>query len=120
MTAVATVCIFALVALVCGLLLAFVPYLTRRNECFAVTVPTAAQADSRLVSLKRRYAAIMVAVTVASTAVSTVAGLLIVQGMEQPVGALGGMVEGAASCCRRTGCRACAHWRATWASTCTP
>ena len=95
MTAVATVCMFALAALVCGLLLAFVPYLTRRIECFAVTVPTAAQADSRLVSLKRRYAAIMVAVTVASTAVSTVAGLLIVQGTGQPGGALGGMADGA-------------------------
>lgn len=97
MTAVATVCMFAFAALVCGLLLAFVPYLTRRNECFAVTVPTAAQADSRLVSLKRRYAAIMVAVTVASTAVSTVAGLLIVWGTGQPGGALGGMADGAAS-----------------------
>lgn len=96
MTAVATVCMFALAALVCGLLLAFTPYLMRRNECFAVTVPTAAQADSRLAALKQRYAAIMVAVTVASTAVSTVAGLLIVRGTEQPGGALGGMAEGTA------------------------
>lgn len=46
-----------------GLLLAFMPYLMRRQECFAVTVPASAARDPYLRRLKRRYALIMVALT---------------------------------------------------------
>lgn len=37
--AVATIGMLALLTLVIGLLFAFTPYLMRRTECFAVTVP---------------------------------------------------------------------------------
>lgn len=46
-----------------GILLAATPYLMRRGEVFAVTVPTAAQRDPYLRQLKRRYAAIMLVAT---------------------------------------------------------
>lgn len=78
MVAAATVLMFALMTLVLGLILAFTPYLMRRNECFAVTVPAAAQADPRIASLKKRYARIMVAVAVAFTVLAAVAGACIV------------------------------------------
>ena len=45
MIVVATVGMFAAMTLALGLLLAFTPYLMRRNECFAVTVPASAQKD---------------------------------------------------------------------------
>ena len=38
-----------------GALLAATPWLMRRNECFAVTVPAGKQNDPRLVALKRSY-----------------------------------------------------------------
>lgn len=84
MIAVATVGMFASMTLALGLLLAFTPYLMRRNECFAVTVPASAQSDPRLVSLKKRYASTMVALTVAFTVVALAAGVLIVQETAQP------------------------------------
>ncbi|MGN0038006.1 MAG: DUF1648 domain-containing protein [Coriobacteriales bacterium] len=52
----------------CGLLMAATPWLMRKNECFAVTVPESAQANPRLKALKKRYLVIMCAVTVACTA----------------------------------------------------
>lgn len=82
MIAIATVGTFAAMTLALGLLLAFTPYLMRRNECFAVTVPAAAQQDPRIVALKKRYATIMIAVTVAFTIAAIAAGALIVQGTE--------------------------------------
>lgn len=82
----------AILTLCVGLLLAFTPYLMRRNECFAVTVPPAAQKDPRLIALKKRYAAVMGMVTAAATVVSLAAGALIVS--EQDV--LGTVLECAA------------------------
>lgn len=79
----ATIGMFASMTLALGLLLAFTPYLMRRNECFAVTVPAAAQADPRIVALKKRYATVMLALTAAATVVSLVAGVLIASGGEQ-------------------------------------
>lgn len=83
MIVIATVGTFAAMTLALGLLLAFTPYLMRRNECFAVTVPAAAQQDPRIVALKKRYTTIMIAVTVAFTIAALAAGALIVQGSEQ-------------------------------------
>lgn len=51
----------------CGILAAMVPYLQRRTEVFAVTVPSVAQDDAYVKGLKREYAAIMLTVTVALT-----------------------------------------------------
>lgn len=48
-----------------GGLLAITPWLMRRNECFAVTVPAGKQNDSRLVALKRRYTKQVALLTVA-------------------------------------------------------
>ena len=47
-----------------GGLLAATPWLMRRNECFAVTVPAGKQNDPRLMALKRSYTKTMVMVTV--------------------------------------------------------
>lgn len=82
MIAFATIGTMALLTLVVGLLLAFTPYLMRRNECFAVTVPAPAQQDPRLVALKRRYAAVMFALTAVATVASLVAGALMVSGQD--------------------------------------
>lgn len=79
----ATISMFASMTLALGLLLAFTPYLMRRNECFAVTVPAAAQTDPRIIALKKRYATVMLALTVAATVVSLIAGVLIASGGEQ-------------------------------------
>lgn len=46
-----------------GILLAFMPYLMRRQECFSVTVPAASANDPYLRKLKRRFATIMCALT---------------------------------------------------------
>ncbi len=54
-----------------GVLMALPPFLMRRGEVFAVTVPTAAQDDPFVKSLKRRYAAMVGA----ATAVLTAAGV---------------------------------------------
>lgn len=53
MIAITTIGTLALSVFVIGLLLAFTPYLMRRNECFAVTAPTSVQDDPRLISLKK-------------------------------------------------------------------
>lgn len=50
-----------------GLLLALTPYLMKKGEVFAVTVPSAAEGDSYLRGLKRRYVLIMIAVTLVLT-----------------------------------------------------
>ncbi|WP_251213084.1 DUF1648 domain-containing protein [Adlercreutzia murintestinalis] len=47
-----------------GTFLAFMPYLTRRQECFAVTVPASASADPYLRRLKRCFTAALLALTV--------------------------------------------------------
>lgn len=55
-----------------GILMAVTPYLMRKNECFAVTVPESALHDPYLKSLKRRYASFILL----ATAALTVLGLL--------------------------------------------
>ena len=47
-----------------GGLLAATPWLMRRNECFAVTVPAGKQNDPRLVALKRGYSQTLAVLTV--------------------------------------------------------
>ena len=91
MIVVATVGMFAAMTLALGLLLAFTPYLMRRNECFAVTVPASAQKDPRLVALKKRYATAMVALTAACTIAAIAAGVLMAQGAEQADSAASGI-----------------------------
>lgn len=51
----------------CGILAAIVPYLQRRTEAFAVTVPSIAQDDEYIKALKRKYAVIMLAITLGLT-----------------------------------------------------
>ena len=51
----------------CGILAAIVPYLQRRTAVFAVTVPSVAQDDAYVKGLKRKYAVIMLTVTVVLT-----------------------------------------------------
>lgn len=60
--------VVVLVALT-GALCALTPWLMRKQECFAVTVPESAQRDARLVSFKHRYTAAMAVVTVVDIAV---------------------------------------------------
>lgn len=60
---------------VIGILMAITPYLMRKNECFAVTVPESALKDSYLQSLKRRYALIMLVTTALLTALGLVFSL---------------------------------------------
>nr|WP_277926872.1 DUF1648 domain-containing protein [Adlercreutzia sp. JBNU-10] len=48
--------------------MAATPWLMRKDECFAVTVPEGARRDPRLVAFRRRYAAVVAAVTAASVA----------------------------------------------------
>ena len=60
---------------VTGVLMAVTPFLQRRGEVFAVTVPSSAQRDPYLRSLKRRYALIMGAVTAVLTAAGVAAAL---------------------------------------------
>lgn len=86
MIASATIGVLASLTLATGLLLAFTPYLMRRNECFAVTVPAAAQSDPRLIVLKKRYAIAMIVVTGVATVASFIAGILMVQGSDQADG----------------------------------
>lgn len=50
-----------------GIMLALTPYLMRRGEVFAVTVPTAEQRDPYVCRLKRNYALMVMLVTVAFT-----------------------------------------------------
>lgn len=64
--------VFVLTLVACivatGGLLAATPWLMRKDECFAVTVPEGARRDPRLVAFRRRYAAVVAAVTAASVA----------------------------------------------------
>lgn len=55
-----------------GVMMAITPYLMKKSECFTVTVPEAALKDPYLVRLKRRYLALMLAVTVVMTVVAVV------------------------------------------------
>lgn len=57
-----------------GVLMAATPFLQRRGEVFAVTVPASSQRDPYLRTLKRRYALVMGA----ATAAFTVAGVAVV------------------------------------------
>lgn len=62
-----TTAVLAFIILMTGGLLAIMPWITPKRECFTVTVPETAQHDARLASFKRRYAVIMLTITVAST-----------------------------------------------------
>ena len=53
-----------------GALFAFTPYLMPKRECFAVTVPDAAQADPYLRRLKRAFTAKVLGLTAALTLLS--------------------------------------------------
>lgn len=53
-----------------GVMLALMPYLQRRGEAFAVTAPTSQWRHPQLVSYRRTYAAVVVAVTALSLAVT--------------------------------------------------
>ena len=59
----------ALLVPIVGAFMAVTPYLMRRGEVFTVTVPTAEQNDPYVKGLKRRYAVIVGAATVAFTLV---------------------------------------------------
>ena len=61
-TTLLVVCTLVIVPLT-GLMMAIVPYLMKKSECFAVTVPEVARTDPYLGSLKRRYVVIMVILT---------------------------------------------------------
>lgn len=54
---------------VVGGLLALTPWLMKRNECFAVTIPAAAHSDPRIVALKRAYSKNVVAITAVFTVI---------------------------------------------------
>lgn len=97
MFAAVTIGMFVILTFAVGLLLSFTPYLMRRNECFAVTVPPSAQQDGRFVALKRRYAKTMLVVTAVATVASLAAGALIVQGTTGP-GAVAAGVGTALEC----------------------
>ncbi len=78
--AIAYIGMFAALALSIGLLAAFMPYLMRHTECFAVTVPAKAQKNPHVIAFRKRYAGIMVGVTIAATLLSFAAGVLMTQG----------------------------------------
>ncbi|MGN0078747.1 MAG: DUF1648 domain-containing protein [Coriobacteriales bacterium] len=64
-----------LVAMVplCGILLAVTPWLMRKGECFAVSVPESARNDNRLRSMKRSYLIVMLAITALCTVAAVAA-----------------------------------------------
>ena len=62
------ICLLAIVPLE-GFTLAITPWVQRRNECFAVTVPPSAQNQGKLRGLKVRYTIIMAAITLVCTAI---------------------------------------------------
>lgn len=64
-----------------GVPLALTPYLMRRGECFAVSIPTHAQRDPRIRALRRRYLVIMLAVTVLGGGALALGGALLGQGL---------------------------------------
>lgn len=62
--------LLALTVAVTGVLLAITPWLMRRNECFAVTVPESAQDDPRLRAFKLDYAKKVLVITAVCTIVT--------------------------------------------------
>lgn len=72
----AIVLITALLLPIIGFFMAATPYLMRRGEVFAVTVPSAAQQDSYLKKLKRQYSLIVSLTTVLITAIAFVFALM--------------------------------------------
>lgn len=70
MVALVTSASMALITFLSGAMLAVVPWLTRRREAFAVTVPESAQADPRIRRLKRAYLAAELAVSAVAAAAS--------------------------------------------------
>lgn len=56
--------IIVAVILLTGVLLAATPWLMRKRECFAVTIPESAQSDPRFNAFRVRYAVLSLAVTV--------------------------------------------------------
>lgn len=73
MDATLTLLILVLVVPVSGALMAITPYFMPKRECFAVTVPEAAQQDGVLRGYKRKFALWCAALTVACTALMTFA-----------------------------------------------
>ncbi|MCH3967775.1 MAG: DUF1648 domain-containing protein [Atopobiaceae bacterium] len=59
-----------------GIFMALTPWLMRRQECFAVTVPVSAQADPIIGTYKRRYTAEVVVLSVVSTLAIWLASVL--------------------------------------------
>jgi len=55
-----------------GIMMAITPYLMKKSECFAVTVPETALHDPYLRALKKRYLAIMLIVTALFTGVCVI------------------------------------------------
>jgi uncharacterized membrane protein len=55
-----------------GIFMAFTPYLMRKNECFAVTVPSAAARDPYLKGLKCRFLILMAGITTVLTVLALV------------------------------------------------
>ena len=82
-----------------GLLMALTPYLMRRNEVFAVTVPASAQKDARIRRYRRSYALIVALATalltgagIACIALGSAGGVLVVVIVGTLVLACGGYV----------------------------
>lgn len=77
--------VFVLICLT-GALCALTPWLMRRQECFAVTVPASAQRDARLVAFRHRYTVVMALVTVLD-AVAMAAAIALLGGQPSDGGA---------------------------------
>lgn len=84
MDATLTLLTLVLVVLVSGALMAITPYLMPKRECFAVTVPEAAQQDGVLRGCKRKFALWCAALTVACTALMTFAVIPIMSAPADP------------------------------------
>ncbi|MEG0504591.1 MAG: hypothetical protein RR547_08105, partial [Raoultibacter sp.] len=72
-----------------GLMMALTPYLMKKGECFAVTVPSAAADDPYLKRMKRSYFVGMLVFAVALTAVA-----LVFVALDNPTGAITSMAVG--------------------------
>lgn len=77
-----------------GVLMALTPYLMKKSECFAVTVPAIAASDPYLKGLKRRYLIGMLALT----GVSTALGILF-WALDNPSGVIAVMAAGTLLIC---------------------
>ena len=86
--------ITALLMPVIGAFVAITPYLMRRGEVFTVTVPTSEQNDPYVKGLKRRYALIVGAATIAFTLVGFACAA-----MGNAGGVLGALVVGSLAVC---------------------